>query len=123
VVFLVAGDDRTVYGGDSNYLWRVKTLKQWVLEQDSYDLSPHQISRHVPPATLAEMLAATDLHLYLTVPFVLSWSMMNAMSCGAVVLGSRTGPVEEMIVDGENGLLADFFSDGGNGGGGDAGAR
>ena len=36
--------------------------------------------------------------------------MMDAMSCGAVVLGSATSPVMEMIKDGENGLLADFFS-------------
>ena len=55
------------------------------------------------------MLASSDLHIYLTVPFVLSWSMMDAMSCGAVVLGSATSPVKEMIRDSENGLLADFF--------------
>ena len=62
----------------------------------------------LPPTQLARLLAASDLHIYLTAPFVLSWSLMNALSCGAVVLGSATAPVKEMIRDGENGLLADF---------------
>ncbi len=109
VLFLIAGDDRAVYGGDATYL-KGKTLKQWVLEQNDYDLSRFKFLGTIPQATLAEMLAASDLHIYLTVPFVLSWSMMNAMSCGAVVLGGRTAPVEEMIIEGQTGLIADFFS-------------
>ncbi len=109
VIFLVAGDDRIVYGGDAQYLGG-KTLAQWVFDQGNYDVGRIKFLGTVEPSVLAEMLAATDLHMYLTVPFVLSWSMMNAMSCGAVVLGSRTPPVQEMITDGENGLLADFFS-------------
>src|SRR5438309_2468774 len=73
------------------------------------DLSKFLFVGRLKPPTLARLLAATDLHIYLTVPFTLSWSMMDAMSCGAVVLGSATAPVQEMIRDGENGLLADFF--------------
>ena len=112
VAFIVVGDDRVAYGGDENYIAPHKTFKEWALATQQIDestLSKLHFVGKIPPLDLALLLAATDLHIYLTVPFVLSWSMMNAMSCGAVVLGSATSPVKEMIHDGETGLLADFF--------------
>ena len=109
VVFLVVGTDRIAYGGDDAHLNGHKSFKDWTLAQDEYDLSKFHFIGRLPPTELGRVLAATDLHIYLTVPFVLSWSMMDAMSCGAVVLASATPPVQEMIVDGENGLLANFF--------------
>lgn len=110
VRFLVIGEDRIAYGGDSNHLEGKKTFKEWVLSREEFDLSKFSFVGRLSPAELGRVLAATDLHIYLTVPFVLSWSMMDAMSCGAVVLGSATLPVQEMIRDGQNGLLADFFN-------------
>src|SRR5690606_31777507 len=109
-VFIV-GTDRIAYGGDEQYTGG-KSFKEWTLalpDVQGYAQERVHFTGRLPPPALARLMAATDLHIYLTVPFVLSWSMLNAMSCGAVVLGSDTAPVREIIRDGENGLLADFF--------------
>ena len=108
--FIVVGEDKIAYGGDQQHLGEGKSFKQWVLQQQEYDLDKFAFVGRLSPADLGRVMAATDLHIYLTVPFVLSWSMMDALSCGAVVLASATPPVMEMIHDGQNGLLADFFS-------------
>ena len=68
-----------------------------MLAQDKYDLSRFIFLGLLPPPELAELFSLTDLHVYLTVPFVLSWSLMNALACGATVLASDTAPVREMI--------------------------
>lgn len=108
VQFVVAGQDRICYGGDAAVTGG-KTFKEWVLSQDDYDLARFHFVGLLPPAQLAHLFAMTDLHLYWTVPFVLSWSLLNALSCGATVLASATDPVREVITHGQNGLLADFF--------------
>lgn len=108
VLFAVVGEDRVCYGGDEN-MTGGKSFKEWVLAQDEYDLERIRFIGRLPPPELANLLSVSDLHIYLTVPFVLSWSMMNALACGAVVLASDVGPVREMIRHEENGLLSDFF--------------
>ncbi len=108
VLFLVIGDERTNYGDESTVIGK-QSFKQWVLAQDAYDLSKIRFLGRVPPPELAQILAFTDLHIYLTVPFVLSWSLMNAMASGATVLASAAPPVQEVILHGQNGLLADFY--------------
>ena len=108
VLCVVVGEDRVCYGGDEKVTGK-KSFKEWVLSQDDYDLERILFLGRLPPSELAELLALSDLHVYLTVPFVLSWSLMNALACGATVLASQTAPVAEMIEHGKNGLLVDFF--------------
>jgi glycosyltransferase involved in cell wall biosynthesis len=108
VLFVVAGQDQIFYGGDQKTIGG-ESFKNWTLAQDDYDLSRFAFAGMLPPERLAELFSISDLHLYWTVPFVLSWSLMNALSCGAAVLASGTAPVQEMIEHGQNGLLADFF--------------
>jgi glycosyltransferase involved in cell wall biosynthesis len=108
VLFVVVGSDRVCYGGDQKHTSHA-TFREHVLAGDNYDLSRFVFTGLIPVSELVDILSLSDLHIYLTVPFVLSWSLMNALACGCSVLASNTAPVVEMITDGENGLLVDFF--------------
>jgi glycosyltransferase involved in cell wall biosynthesis len=108
VLFAVVGQDRVCYGGDDKHTGG-KTFKEWVLSRGDYDLSRFVFPGLLPPAELARLFCVTDLHVYLTVPFVLSWSLFNALACGAPVLCSDTAPVRELVTDGVTGLLRPFF--------------
>ena len=64
---------------------------------------------HLPYAQYLRVLQVSAAHVYLTYPFVLSWSCLEAMSAGCHLVGSRTAPVQEFVTDGVNGTLVDFF--------------
>lgn len=108
VLFVVVGQDRVCYGGDQKHTGG-KTFKEWVLARGRFDLDRFLFTGLLPEAELAKLFSLTDLHVYLTVPFVLSWSLFNALACGAPVLCSDTGPVRELVADGVTGLLCPFF--------------
>jgi len=108
VLFVCVGTDRICYGGDRKYSGD-RSFRQYVLDQGDYDLSRFVFTGRVPPRQLVRILSLSDLHIYLTVPFILSWSAMNALACECTVLASDTAPVREMIRHNENGLLAGFY--------------
>jgi len=104
---LVAGEPVSAYGYETRLI-DAPSFKAHVLAGDDYDLRRIRFLGRVPAGDLAALLARSDLHVYLTVPYVLSWSCLHAMAAGCVVLGSDTPPVREVIGDGESGLLAGF---------------
>ncbi|MFL9709987.1 glycosyltransferase family 4 protein [Methylobacillus sp. Pita1] len=106
-VLIVGGNDvsygRKLPPGET---YRAKLLQ----EVPGLDLGRVHFLGKLPYQQYLRVLQVSAAHVYLTVPFVLSWSMLEAMSAGCLVIGSRTAPVEEVIRHEENGLLVDFFS-------------
>jgi glycosyltransferase involved in cell wall biosynthesis len=108
VQVVVVGDDDTTYGPPPppGRQWR-----EWLLAEAGGRLDPsrlHWLGR-VEHGRLHDLFRVSSAHVYFTYPYVLSWSLLEAMACGALVVGSRTAPVEEVIDHGRNGLLVDFF--------------
>ncbi|MGB5869091.1 MAG: glycosyltransferase [Albidovulum sp.] len=104
-----------ILGGDQQSYGRApekgKTWKQIFLDEqgDGIDRSRVHFLGKVPRRDFLALMQITRVHAYLSYPFVLSWSMIEAMAAGALVIGSATGPVQEVIKDGKNGRLVDFF--------------
>lgn len=87
------------------------TWKDLILNEvgDRLDLSRVHFLGRISHARLVDLMHVSRVHAYLTYPFVLSWSMVETMAAGTLVVGSRTAPVEEVITDGVTGRLVDFF--------------
>jgi glycosyltransferase involved in cell wall biosynthesis len=105
-LFVFVGGDGVSYGvpPPGGGAWKDHLLKSLDMPQENI-LFPGA----VPHSVLRQLYQISAAHLYLTYPFVLSWSVLEAMACGALVIGSDTAPVREVIRSGRNGLLVPFF--------------
>lgn len=99
---VIVGEDRVAYGAK---LPEGQSWKERVLGELDLDLERVHFPGRIPRNEMVELLRASDAHLYVTVPFVLSWSMLEAMSIGCVLVASDVAPVREFVADGRTGLL------------------
>ncbi|MEB3323757.1 MAG: glycosyltransferase, partial [Cyanobacteriota bacterium] len=105
---LIVGGDGVSYGQppEGGGSWRQALLKELAGELALDRL--HFVGK-VPHPVLHQVFQVSRAHAYFTYPFVLSWSLLEAMACGAVVVASATPPLMEVIEAGHNGHLVDFF--------------
>ena len=108
---LVVGGNDVSYGGRPP---EGQTWKQIFIDEVRQEISDSDWERvrfldRIPHEQFTKLLQISTVHIYLTYPFVLSWSLLEAMSCGAAIVASATAPVQEVIRDGETGQLVDFF--------------
>ncbi len=86
------------------------TYRELLLKEVTVDPDRIHFLGTLPYAGYLKVLQVSSVHVYLTVPFVLSWSMLEAMSAGCLLVASATPPVLETVEDGRNALLTDFFA-------------
>lgn len=106
-VFIVGGNEVS-YGAKApgGASWRQIFLDE---VKSSLDMSRVHFLGRVPYESFIRLLQISSVHVYLTYPFVLSWSLMEAMSAGCAIVASATPPVEEVVESGVNGRLFPFF--------------
>ncbi len=103
---LIAGEDRVCYGARLNDT----TYKEKMLKELDLDMNRVHFVGGLPLNEYVKLLQVSSAHIYLTYPFVLSWSLLDAMACGCPIIASDTAPVLEVMKDNYNGLLVDFYN-------------
>ena len=110
-IILIVGEEGVSYGAPppSGHSWKSIFLEEIrpLLNKQQYERL-HFLGK-VPYPEFKQILAVSTVHIYLTYPFVLSWSLLEAMSSACAIVASRTPPVEEVIENKKTGILIDFF--------------
>jgi glycosyltransferase involved in cell wall biosynthesis len=108
-VVVIGADDQPGYGAPppTGQTWKSVFLTEM---GRSIDFDRLFFTGRLSHDQMISILSRSDAHLYLTYPFTLSWSLLEAMACGCAIVASDTAPVRDVIRHRENGLLVDFFS-------------
>jgi len=104
---LIVGGDEVSYGSPPP---GGKSWREVMLEEVKIDSKRVHFLGKLPYDRFLDLLKISSVHVYLTYPWVLSWSFMEAMACECLIVGSDTPPVREVLEDGVNGLMVDFWS-------------
>ena len=103
---LIVGHDCVAYGDRRS---DGRSWGEWAKAEVPLDPARTHWLGILQDAEYQQVLACSTVHLYLTVPFVLSWSLLEAMAAGCALVASDTAPVQEVLEDGVSALLVDFF--------------
>ncbi len=106
-VLIVGGND-TSYGGKSKHPGGLRAEMEAEVGKD-VDWDRVHFFGQVPYPEYQRLIQLSRCHIYLTMPFVLSWSLLESMSMGATMVAADVAPVREAITHGQTGLLVDFF--------------
>ena len=108
---LIAGSEELGYGAGPSQggTWKDALLLEIRPKLHESEWNRIHFVGQLPYSYFLNLLQISAVHVYLTYPFVLSWSILEAMSAGCAVVASSTGPVTEVIEDGSTGRLFDFF--------------
>jgi glycosyltransferase involved in cell wall biosynthesis len=109
-VLIVGGDDVS-YGArpEGNRKWKEVFAAEVRPQIPDADWARVHFLGNIPYEHFIPLLQLSTVHVYLTYPFVLSWSLLEAMSVGCAIVGSDTQPLHEAIEHGETGRLVNFF--------------
>ena len=103
---LIVGSDVVAYGATRS---DGKTWGEWARQELPLDTDRTHWLGMLQEQEYQQVLACSHAHLYLTVPFVLSWSLLEAMAAGCSIVASATPPVQEVLSHQHSALLVDFF--------------
>ena len=108
---VIVGGDSVSYGKKPQDCksWKEKFVAEVKPQMDKDAFSRIYFVGKIPYRIYIKLLQISTVHVYLTYPFVLSWSFLEAMSAGCSIVASNTPPVSEVMTNGSEGYLVDFF--------------